>query len=361
MALTWAAALPADAGAAPSSPTPTPSASASGAGSTNKQVATFGVQPVTDGKPDGRPSLIEGVTPGATLTEHVAVINYSLQVLKLGVYATDAINEADGDLTVLPQEKKPTDAGSWIKLRGKGASGHVTVKPKSFVILPVDVRVPEDASPGDHVAGVVASLTAASRGNGVNPTVVNRVGTRVYFRVAGPVTPGLAVEGLSANYSNNWNPVGAGGATVTYRLHNTGNVILGARQHVVIDGLFGETASATPPRIPLLLPGASVNVRVSVGGVVPEVRLTAKVDVTPIVPTDTNATDVSGLLQDVYSASTHLWAVPWVLIGVVIVLAAGGLWLWRSRRLTKRSPGTRGAATNRQGDVASPHKEGVGA
>jgi hypothetical protein len=62
--------------------------------------------------------------------------------------------------------------------------------------------------------------------------------------------------------------------------------------------------------------------------------MSAKVTVTPIVP--------QGAVETValpVSASTNFWAVPWVLIGIVILLAAGAVWLWRWRRRIKNSRG----------------------
>src|SRR5438270_837889 len=73
---------------ATSTPSQSPAATAN-----NRTRATFGVQPATDGKPDGRPSLTAGVTPGSTFSDHVALMNSSLRAYTLDVYATDAVND----------------------------------------------------------------------------------------------------------------------------------------------------------------------------------------------------------------------------------------------------------------------------
>jgi len=299
---------------------------------------------------------MEGVTAGATFVDHVAVVNFSLRTYTFAVYATDAINDDTGNLTLLAPGKKPTDAGSWIRLGGRAASGHVTVKPRSFVVVPVEGRVPNNASPGDHVAGVVADLTTQTKRHNVNVQLHQRVGLRAFIRVGGDVKPGLAIENLSVKYHNNWNPIGSGGATVTYRVHNLGNVILGAKQSVAINGLFGQVASAKPPVIPLLLPGGSVDVRVPLRGVTPEVWMSAKVKLSPIVPDGNVDAGVQAT-----SASSHFWAVPWVLIGIVVVLAAGAVWLWRWRRRIRSSPGRHSPDRNGQRNAARRQKEGVGA
>src|ERR1700728_1890010 len=50
----------------------------------------FGVGPASASGPDGRSSFDYSATPGATLFDHVAVINYSTRPATLQLYATDA-------------------------------------------------------------------------------------------------------------------------------------------------------------------------------------------------------------------------------------------------------------------------------
>jgi len=318
--------------AAPTRP-PSPTSSPSAKPPASKK-ATFGVEPASKGRPDGRVELDEGVTAGATFTEHVAFVNFSPRPFTFSVYATDAVNDNKGNLTLLPVGKQPTDAGSWLKIGGAGASGRVSVKPRGMVVLPVTGTVPTNAPPGDHVAGVVADLqTLGKRGN-VNVLLHQRVGLRTFIRVAGDVHSALAVQDLTVKYANNWNPVGSGSAVVTYRVRNLGNVILSAKQAVTVDGMFGTTASAHPKTLPLLLPGGVVDVRVPLSGVKPEVWLSVKVHLTPapISPSVDTAANVHRV-----TASTHFWAVPWTLIGIVVgLLAGGGAWWWTRRRRRRR-------------------------
>lgn len=297
--------------------------------------ATFGLQPATDGRPDGRPTLAFGVTAGATATDNVAIVNASTRTYTFAVYATDAVNDDNGDLTLRSVDEKPTDAGAWITVGGPARSGKVTVRPRSFVVVPITLTVPADATPGDHVAGVVADLTTVSKRRGVNVDLHQRVGLRTYVRVGGTVTPGLAIENLATHYRNNWNPVGGGGVTVTYRVRNTGNVVLGADQKVVVKGLLGAAKTAHPARLPLLLPGGSVDVTVPFTGVRPQFHMTAKVQLTPVVP----AGNVDTGVASTYSASTGFWAVPWVLLGVLAGVAAGLVSFLRWRRARRSSVG----------------------
>jgi hypothetical protein len=310
--------------------------------STQTARATFGVRPATNGKPDKRTTLTYGMTAGAQQADQVAVVNESLATYTLQVYATDAINDANGQLTLLAPDQKPSDAGSWIKIGGIGASGRVTVRPRSYVVLPIQVSVPQNATPGDHVAGVVSQLVAVSRGEKVNVRLNQRVGLRVFIRVAGAVNAALAIEKLSVKYHDNWNPIGSGWATVSYRVHNNGNVSLGAGQTVRVSGLFGEVASVHPKTIPLILPGASFAQTVRLHGVFPEFRMTARVELRPIVPLGNLDTG----LKSAYSASTGFWAVPWVLLAIIVGLIVLGAFGWRWRRKRRASAGRHSVPRN---------------
>jgi hypothetical protein len=310
--------------------------------------ATFGIQPVTNGKPDARSSLTYGITAGAGIRDKIAVINYSAGPLTLAVYATDAVNNSSGVMALIDPNKKPTQAGTWVRVGGRAASGSVTLKAHSYAIVPVIIKVPQGASPGDHVAGVVADLVTPAKRNGVSVNLHQRVGPPVYIRVAGDVKPSLSVENLAVSYHDNWNPFGSGSATVSYKVHNTGNVTLGAHQRVEIDGLFGGTASATAATIEVLLPGSTVSVRVQVPDVFPEIWMNAKVILKPIVP----AGNVDPGVHP-YSASTHLWAVPWVLIALIGLLVGAAIWIWRwrPRRSLPERHSTNGAAANPKEEV----------
>ena len=328
---------------------------ASGAPASHKGRATFGVRPATKGKPDKRATLTYGMTPGAHVTDQVAFVNESLATYTLQAYATDATNDANGGLTLLAPDAKPTDAGSWVKLGGAAASGRITIRPRSYVVVPVDIAIPKNATPGDHVAGVVAALVAVSQGQHVNVRLNQRVGLRVFIRVAGKVRAALSIEHLSVSYHGNANPFGSGSATVTYRVHNNGNVTLGAGQTVKVSGLFGQVAAVHPAPISLLLPGSSFGEKVEVPGVFPEIRMTAKVELRPVVPAGSLDTG----LKSAYSASTSFWAVPWLLIAIVIGLLATAVLVWRWLRKRRAATGRHSAPRNGPDRASAPVKAGA--
>ena len=315
----------------PSVPSPTPPVAEPGGGR-----VTFGVQPAAGGQPDARPYFYYVVTPGSRLEDFVAVRNYSLSPLSLDVYATDALNTATGGFGLLTGAQKPVDVGAWTEL-GQHPHQTVTVAPRSAAIIPVSLHVPEDATPGDHVGGIVAALgTVGQNQQGANVKLDQRVGARLFVRVSGPLHPALRITGLHATLHPAENPLGRGSVTLDYMVRNSGNVKLAGHQRITAVGLPGSHAAAQVADLPLLLPGNAVRMHATVRGVLPAPVLTAKVVLTPLQLTG----DADPALGPV-SAEARIWAIPAGLLALIaVVLAIGALlwWLIRSRARRARSP-----------------------
>ncbi|WP_066951027.1 hypothetical protein [Streptomyces lushanensis] len=316
--------------------TAAPGAHASARADGGKGRTTFGVQPSGPKKPDRRSDFSYSATPGAAVRDHLAVLNHSTRPLKLKVYASDAFNTDDGGFDLLAAGRPSKDAGTWVAVR----TGSVVVPARSRVIVPFTLTVPRGASPGDHAAGIVAALTSSGTGaQGDRVAVEQRVGARVHIRVAGELKPQLTVENLKATYDGTFNPFGGGTATVTYTVRNTGNVRLGARQTVrVRNAVTGPVRAPGVHDIKGLLPGNAVTVTASVRDLFPALRSTATVTVDPV--------PVGGDIDPALPGTTHsagFWTVPWALLALLLILAAGvALWLWQRRR---RGRPTRPAAS----------------
>lgn len=255
---TWAKAPP-----RPSQPTPP----AAGANGVTQLVESWALAPAgsaTPDKPGNRPTLSYEVAPGTEVKDAVILFNYSNVQLTFRLYATDAFNNADGSFDLMPGDKKPKDAGSWVTL----PQDNITVPAASQATLPISVKVPADARPGDHAGAVLASNAAQGSGaDGKIVTLDRRTGSRMYIRVAGPLIPELAVEKVHTTYHPSLNPLG-GSADVTYRIQNRGNVRLGVKQSVSVGGPFGLlTKRQHPKELPELLPGDGVTMKVTFNGV----------------------------------------------------------------------------------------------
>ncbi len=316
---------------------------------------TWGVQPSTPDGPDGRSAFDFQVAPGTTISDWVAVANYSSAPATFRVYAADATTDYDtGSFTLIGADQASTDMGSWTSVDSgvaacpdsndadeatcaAGLGVPVTVDPGARANLPFTITVPADAAPGDHAAGIVAAFeqqVADASGSAVQ--VTQRVGTRIYLRVDGPLTAGLTVTGMVAEYGGSWNPLADGTGRVGFDVTNTGNVRLSANPQAHLSGPFGiDLGTVALDPIANLVPGGSAHVSAELPGVPPLLLLFAKVTVTPV-PGDGD-TAQAGLDLAAVTASAVAWAVPWTALGVV-VLVVGSTWflVWwrrRSRRL----------------------------
>ncbi|MGW5852312.1 WxL protein peptidoglycan domain-containing protein [Streptomyces sp. NPDC055254] len=271
---------------------------------------------------------------GTTVDDSVTILNSSDTELTFQVFATDAVNTPSGGaFALLPVETEPQDVGAWIALPPETAST-VTVPAKGRKDVPFTVKVPADATPGDHVGGIVALNTAVEgvqQEGKVKVGVKRSVGARLYFRVPGPVTPGLSVEDVRVNRSAPLLPwVGEARATLSYTLVNRGNVAVEPRVAFSAEGLFGRAVLDRPAREskPVLLPGQRV-------------ELTEPwLDAPQLDWVDVEVVAGAAAHPDLRSASgTGFLAVPWPAAGAVLVLAGAGLAL-RAVRRRRRSRDT---------------------
>ncbi|WP_436775248.1 WxL protein peptidoglycan domain-containing protein [Yinghuangia sp. YIM S09857] len=270
----------------------------------------WAVQPVGQpGVPGGRTYLVHDLVPGQKLDDGVRITNYSDRPMTFNVYGTDAFTTNDGSFSLLPADRGPSGAGTWITPAQTG----VTVAPGEGVDVPVTVTVPADAEPGDHAAGIIASVaTVQADASGRLVQVDRRIAARAYFRVAGPLRPALQIQDVQLSYDTPGNPFPGSRATVTYRVRNTGNTRVSAASDVKVEGPFGWTLGG--PRgetVAEVLPGAEVTRTVHFDGVFPAGQLTASVTVrtgqapqsAPVAPVATTRTATA-------------WAVPWMPIAV---------------------------------------------
>ena len=335
-AVPLASGAPASAQAPPTSGAPPTTAAPIGtapapAGS-NPAANTWSLSPTgrDPSAPGDRTNFTHELAPGASVDDSLTVWNYSSETRVFDVYARDAFNTEGGGIALLTKDKQSKDLGTWVAL----STQQVTVPGGRGVTVPFSITVPRNATPGDHDAGVVASLATAETKPGEQKVVVDhRVGVRMYVRVTGPLRPLLAVEDVQTAYVGTNNPVGRGDLDVSYTVRNAGNIRLKSHQSLDIDGLFGvPLADRTPEDLPELLPGASVRRTEHFTGVLPLIRDTANVSIIPFTPA-ASGRDAAGAEPVLVSSST--WAVPWTLLLVVGGLIAG----WRiRRRLRSRRP-----------------------
>src|SRR5690606_15982159 len=148
----------------------------------------------------------------------VGVTNFSDQDVELEVYPADALQTPAGEFTLEAADVPATGIGSWIRVDPRT----YTVPARTRLDIPFLLTVPDDAAPGDHAGGIVASLTTGAG----TVAVENRVGVRMLAQVAGELQPALTVQDLRTSFAPSWVPFAPGTLTVDYTVRNDGNVRL---------------------------------------------------------------------------------------------------------------------------------------
>jgi len=197
--------------------------------------------------------------PGTQVVDFVVVSNRGETPAEFAIYATDAVNELEtGAFGLLTSDVAPTDLGKWITMD----VDKVLLQPGEEATIPFNLLIPSDATPGDHVAGVIASITTtAESADGTTVNLEQRVAARMYLRVSGAVSGSTEITGLTSSFTPELNPFAFGRMTVDYNVRNTGNVRVDVNQTVQITGPFGiPLGEITPEPLSDLLPRQTVQI-----------------------------------------------------------------------------------------------------
>ncbi|MDR1152832.1 MAG: DUF916 domain-containing protein [Bifidobacteriaceae bacterium] len=321
---------------------------------TDEREVTWSVRPATEAGSDGRHVFDYQVGPGDTITDWVAVTNYSERPATFQVYATDATTDYDtAAFTLIGADQGPTDLGAWTSVDATssicaddpavGAADcespvgfELPLGPGETRQFPFTVTIPRDATPGDHAAGVVASFQSEGVDNqGAVVKMAQRVGARVYVRVDGPLNPAITMSGAVISYLGTPNPFGRGTARIGFDLTDTGNTRLSADSTVHLTGPFGiALGEATLARVDNLMPGGTAHVTADLPGIAPLFLLFGRFEVTPVGADGTAAADeVPGILTD----DASVLAVPWAALALIALVAGGAIGaIWLRRRFRRR-------------------------
>ena len=254
------------------------------------------------------------VRPGQRLVDSVTLTNYSDTPITLELAAVDAYNTADEGAFALrkPDDEPPQDLGAWVRL----PVDRWTVAPRSSTDFDFELVVPEGVRPGDHAGGILSlAITTSESDEAAGVAVRKGVGVRIYARVRGDMAPAILVDQVHASHGTPWAPLTTSDATVSFRITNTGNLVVAPNIHLEADSPFGALDSADLGPTQELLPGNSIVVTHHWSGVPTGGPVKQRVI-------------VNGEGYEFTSSSTF-WVIPWWLIPVVMGVVVLARWLRR--------------------------------
>lgn len=287
--------------------------------------------PASETGADGRSRFSYEVAPGQQLTDNYSVSNTGTTAQVMRVFATDAFNTDDGSYGLLDTDAEAVDAGAWITFADGAKFVDVPLVPGESQLVAFTLTVPADASPGDHAAGIVISVTSPQG----QILVDRRVATRLYVRVPGELQAALTVGSISSSYQPSINPLD-GTTTVTFTVRNSGNVALGANMVVGVKTYFGISAAPmVRDELSEMLPRSTRVLTMTIPGVAQLGYLNPYVSLAPTAAVDmTNPGPLATVNRD-----TVAIAIPWWLILLVVV--GGGISVFL--RIRRRIDNTRAA------------------
>lgn len=278
-----------------------------------------------DGRPDGRTRFSYAADPGQSVTDQVLVGNTGSARQDFTVYATDAFNSTNGEFSLRATAETPTSLGAWVTFEGGENRVQFSLEPDEVKLLTFTVTLPAEATPGDHVGGLVASVVD----EGQQVSLDRRVATAMFARVSGELQPQLTLASFDATYDGDWwNPF-AGTVKVLYTVNNPGNVALSANVDLSVATWLGIPVTGSQGgSIPVLLPGNSATYAYEVTGIGQWGYLNPGIRLNPFVESADPALQLS---TTSVSRDAVVFAMPWMLL-IVVVLAAGVVLLVRWRR-----------------------------
>lgn len=279
------------------------------------------------GASDGRSRFTYEAIPGQQVSDCYLVENTGSVPQSVTVYSTDAFNTEAGDFALLDAAAAPKDAGAWVALEDGSPRMQFDLAAGESRPVRFTLSVPADAGPGDHAGGLLVSAQTPSD----QILVDRRVGTRMYVRVPGELQSLLNITSMTATYNPTLNPFD-GTAGVTLTVTNQGNVALAPTLVISTKSFFGsDLTERRLENLDELLPGASRTVTYELGAVGQYVYVNAAASLY-------SRGDQTGAITEAPPApqvdrEAGMWAVPWILVGIIVLAALAILFLrWRRRR-----------------------------
>jgi hypothetical protein len=302
-------------------------------GKGKKDAATVGIRTANAKGGDDRGVYNYEILPRGVVRDWVAISNYRYQPITVRLFAKDATSAPGAPFQVQKSAEVPHDVGAWTVLK----KNKITIPPRTEIVVPFQVGVPYNATPGDHSGAIVVSLLAREpKPTGGTIIVDHRVGMRIHLRVPGDLKTGLAIEKLKTSWNGGGAVLGRGEAKVSYLVRNTGNVALNVTNDIELTRILGLPAvHVSAPAVKELLPGGTALVQGTGKSVFGTGPMKARVTLHGV-PVDTALKDKKVDVTKTLGFSAWPWLLILIAVGLILLFGTGG-WFERRRRKQRKA------------------------
>lgn len=219
---------------------------------------SFGIRPTQAyaDRPETFAYFSHELAAGSILTDAVLVLNSGSEPVTLKLYAADGITAVNGSTAFVQRDQEKSGVSRWLTL----SADEVSLEPGEDRAVPCTIIVPSDASPGEHVAGLVVESapgeTAQPGKEGGQEAaqfavrVIRRAAVAVVITVPGPRFVGLELVDVGLAQQGD-----DGVASFVVQVRNTGNVMVRGEGFLLVQDRKGMELPTIPMTLGTVLPG----------------------------------------------------------------------------------------------------------
>lgn len=187
--------------------------------------------------------FVHTLKPGKSATDGVLVINNTGKTKNVLVYAVDSQVSSDGAFACAQAADKPLSVGTWATM----AKSELTLLAGEKKTVDFTIKVPDNATPGEHNGCIVIQDTERQPASGSNGIVLSlRSAIRLAVTVPGQIQKGLVFTGLDVQPKDNEKLL------FSTALKNNGNVSLDTQVDVKLVSLLGVASAQVGGSFPVL-------------------------------------------------------------------------------------------------------------
>lgn len=218
---------------------------------------SFGIRP-SEADPDHPETFSffsHEMTGGETLEDTAIVQNIGDFTATARVYSADGVTSINGGTSFTHEGFQTHGTANWLILE----SEEITLAPSEEGSVSFSISVPDGASPGEYVAGIVVegAANADAEDTGFAVKVVKRSAVAVVVDVPGARLAELEITGVGLNQQNE------NGSVFIVDVRNTGNILLKGTGLIVIEDGNGTELATVPFEMDTVLAHDSTSFYVS--------------------------------------------------------------------------------------------------